>query len=93
MLIDWARVRELRDEIGGDSFSDVVALFLEESDAVIARIDAGETVTGAELHFLRGAALNLGFADLAESCRDGTDPAALATLYAQSKAALVAEAV
>lgn len=92
MLIDWARVRELRDEIGDDGFSDVVALFLEESDTVIARIGAGNAATGADLHFLRGAALNLGFADLAESCRAGADLAALAALYAQSKAALMAAA-
>lgn len=91
MLVDWERVRELRDEIGEDGFTDVVAIFLEESDGVIDHIAKGGTATDAELHFLRGAALNLGFADLAAHCRNGADLTLVARLYRQSKAALMAE--
>ena len=29
-LVDWARIYELRSEIGAEDFSDVVDLFLEE---------------------------------------------------------------
>lgn len=91
MLVDWDRVRDLRDEIGEDGFDDVVAVFLEESDAVVDRIRNGGAASDAELHFLRGAALNLGFADLAETCRNGADLTVVAALYAQSKAAFMAE--
>ena len=29
-MIDWARVSELRDEVGAEDFDEVVELFLEE---------------------------------------------------------------
>mgnify|MGYP000240406332 FL=1 len=90
MLINWTRVQELRAEIGDDGFAEVVAMFLDESDAVIAR--AGSGPTPEDLHFLRGAALNLGFAELAEACTAAGDPAMLAALYQSSKANLLAEA-
>lgn len=90
MLINWTRIHELRDEIGDDNFSEVVTLFLEESDSVIAR--AGNGLTPEELHFLKGASLNLGFTDLAEACGEPADPHALAALYEKSKATLLAHA-
>lgn len=62
-MIDWDRVRELRSEIGEDSFGEVVDLFLEEVEAVINRL--GEDGFGSgfanDLHFLKGSAWNLGF--------------------------------
>ena len=72
-MIDWGRVKDLRSEIGAEDFSDVVALFLEEADEVIARISANAGAKGLEsdLHFLKGAALNLGFDALATVCQDG----------------------
>lgn len=92
MLVDWARVRELQGEIGDDGFADVVQLFLTESDGVIAQIATNRRASDDELHFLRGAALNLGFTDLAICCQPGADMARLASLYADSKAALLAMA-
>lgn len=89
MLINWTRVQELRDEIGHDSFSEVVTLFLDESDTVIAR----PSLTAEDLHFLRGAALNLGFAELAEACNGMPDRKTLVALYESSKASLLAEAI
>lgn len=72
-MIDWDRVRELRGEIGAEDFAEVVGLFLEEADEVIARLsaDGGAKVLAADLHFLKGAALNLGFAALSALCQDG----------------------
>lgn len=90
MLINWTRVHELREEIGDDSFDEVVTLFLDESDSVIARGGAG--FTPDDLHFLRGAALNLGFAELAAACSGTPDPRAITDLYRQSKASLLAGA-
>lgn len=100
MKIDWERVTELRDEIGADGFGEVVALFLEEADEAIARITpaAGARALEADLHFLKGAALNLGFQDFAALCQEGErraadgdvriDLAAVRTSYQAAKAAL-----
>ncbi len=72
-MIDWDRVRELRSEIGPEDFDEVVSLFLEEADETIARLSAanGAKALAADLHFLKGAALNLGFASLSSLCQDG----------------------
>ncbi|MDB5666790.1 MAG: Hpt protein [Cypionkella sp.] len=72
-MIEWDRVKELRSEIGNDGFAEVIAMFLEEADEVIGRIGdtVGTEALEADLHFLKGAALNLGFAQFAALCRDG----------------------
>jgi HPt (histidine-containing phosphotransfer) domain-containing protein len=72
-LIDWSRVRELRHEIGEDGFEEVVGLFMEEADETVARLtpDVGAKKLAADLHYLKGAALNLGFQALAAICQDG----------------------
>ena len=71
-MIDWVRVRELRDEIGDADFGEVVVLFLEEADQVISRIGqvGRKRSVSDDLHFLKGAALNLGFSDLANRCEE-----------------------
>ncbi len=70
-MIDWARVNELRDEIGADDFDEVATMFLEEADEAIARLDAAKGAKSLEsdLHFLKGSALNLGFQRLADLCQ------------------------
>lgn len=77
-MIDWDRVRELKAEIGEPDFEEVATMFLDESDEVIARLsrDAGAERLEKDLHFLKGAALNLGFAQLAALCQDGERRAA-----------------
>lgn len=77
-MIDWTRISVLRAEIGEDDLHEVIALFLEEADEVIVRLDTGVAVTELEslLHFLKGSALNLGFSDLAQVCQDGETRAA-----------------
>lgn len=77
-MIDWDRIRDLRQEIGSEDFIEVVTMFLEEADEVIARIatDAGPKALESDLHFLKGAALNLGFDALAVACQDGERRAA-----------------
>lgn len=96
-LIDWARVRELRYEIGEDGFEEVVGLFLDEADETVARLSpiVGAKKFAADLHYLKGAALNLGFAALAAICQDGerranagdlsVDLDDLARIYADSR--------
>jgi HPt (histidine-containing phosphotransfer) domain-containing protein len=72
-MIDWDRLRELRSEIGPEDFAEVVSLFLEEADEAIARLspDGGAKALAADLHYLKGAALNLGFASLSALCQSG----------------------
>ncbi len=71
-MIDWARIRDLRDEIGLEDFGEIVVLFLQEADEVIGRLgrNGRQNSVSDDLHFLKGAALNLGFRDLAGSCQE-----------------------
>lgn len=77
-VIAWDRVNDLRSEIGDDDFAEVVTMFLDEADEVIGRIfkTAGAKALEADLHFLKGAALNLGFAQFAAFCQEGERRAA-----------------
>ena len=68
-MIDWARVDELRNDMGSDGFDEVVELFLEEMDGRILTMQTGSNQTRAEdLHFLRGSAANIGFSRLHQVC-------------------------
>lgn len=77
-MIDWARVGQLRDEVGDEAFAEIAAMFLAEAEAAVARLTDGMTpdALAAELHGLKGSALNLGFADLARLCAAGEAAAA-----------------
>ncbi len=68
-MIDWSHVDEMKLEMGTD-FDEVVAMFLSEVGGVIARLEGPRAVpdVAADLHFLKGAALNLGFRDFADLC-------------------------
>lgn len=72
-MIDWSRVADLRDEIGSDSFNEVVDIFLTETGAGVARIShcADRTYLAAELHLLKGGVLTLGFSEVAQLCQNG----------------------
>lgn len=102
--MDWERLRELRDEVGEDAFEEVVHLFLSETDERVEALRAqASTATLAEdMHFLKGAALNLGLAPLAAACQraeacavqgrtDGVDLPAILATYAENRRALLAE--
>ena len=77
-MINWSRVEELRDEIGADDFDEVVQLFLEEVDEAIARLREGPDIAGieADMHFLRGSSVNLGFEEFSGLCAVGERQAA-----------------
>lgn len=78
VMIDWERVKELRGEIGADDFAEVVEMFLSEADEAVSRLKPTLTAKAMEddLHFLKGAALNLGFDALSALCQDGERRAA-----------------
>ncbi len=71
-MIHWPRVRQLRDEVGADEFDEVVEIFLDEVQEVIARLHADTARKDLEqnLHFLKGSALSLGFEVFSKLCQD-----------------------
>jgi HPt (histidine-containing phosphotransfer) domain-containing protein len=71
-VINWERAGELREEIGPADFAEVVDLFLEEVSAVMGLLhEIEDEQLGANLHFIKGSALNLGFRALADACLAG----------------------
>ncbi|MCB2137069.1 MAG: Hpt domain-containing protein [Rhodobacteraceae bacterium] len=72
-MIDWTRVAELKSEIGEDGLAEVVELFIDEMQEVVARLRPGADPTAleADLHFLKGGAWNLGFDRFGDICSDG----------------------
>ncbi|MDU8910888.1 Hpt domain-containing protein [Aestuariicoccus sp. MJ-SS9] len=77
-MIDWDRALELREEMGEDGFDEVIELFLTEVEEALDRLgdDAGNPAAmESALHFLKGAALNLGFKGFAALCAKGESEA------------------
>lgn len=72
-MIEWDHVAELRAEIGDEGFCEVVDLFLEEVELVIDRLQTAPEPARFEqdLHFLKGSAWNLGFAEFGALCMAG----------------------
>ncbi len=72
-MINWARVQELKDEIGEEDFSEIADMFMNEVEEVIERMRSSPDPAQyeADLHFLKSSALNLGFAELSALCQEG----------------------
>lgn len=81
-MVDWDRIRELRDEIGEDDCAEVVELFFCEVDSAIRRLEQPATAAQrqADLHYLKGSAVNLGFRAFGGLCSDAEQQAADGTL-------------
>ncbi|MEO0401740.1 MAG: Hpt domain-containing protein [Pseudomonadota bacterium] len=77
-MIDWQRVTTLRSEIGEDDFDEVVPLFLEEVSEITDQLRASVDLSALEanLHCLKGSALNLGFEEFSALCHTGEAMAA-----------------
>lgn len=101
-MIDWNRLKELREEIGSEDFDEVVDLFLEEVEGAIAQLRNAPAECALEdvLHFLKGSALSLGFLDFSILCQSGETNAAqgnialidlpeILTCYEKSKTAFL----
>jgi len=102
-MIDWKRVEELKAEIGIDGFAEVADMFLEEAEGAVQALTGALRAdeVEAQLHFLKGSALNLGLTDLAGVCqvgeghaasglKDAVDIARIAAIYRASRAQLLA---
>lgn len=103
-MINWARASQLQEEVGPEDFDDVVALFLEEVEAVIIQLHKlkDRSTLGEKLHFLKGSALSLGFSDFSDLCGAGereadagnaknVDIPTILDTYAKSKELFLAE--
>jgi HPt (histidine-containing phosphotransfer) domain-containing protein len=100
-MINTARIQELKDEVGEDDLVEVIELFCEEVEDVLRALDSTpQDQMAAQLHFLKGSALNIGLDDVSELCeqqenRLKSDPVATADVnmirvtYAASKEALL----
>lgn len=71
-MIDWEQVAGLKADLG-DGFDELVDVFIAEVDAAVAALDdaAPSDRIAADLHFLKGASLNLGFTAFASLCAEG----------------------
>ena len=70
-MIDWSQVNQLKDDVGEDTFPEVVALFLDEVEEAIAPLRTGTlaaTEMATTMHFLKGCAFSLGFRDFGNAC-------------------------
>lgn len=72
-MIDWRQVKSLRNDVGHDEFDEIIGLFIEEVEEIIAKLRQCSNLTelGSDMHFLKGSALNLGFATFSEMCLNG----------------------
>lgn len=72
-MIDWDRVRTLKEEVGPEDFEEVVELFFSEVEEMIEGLPqaADAQAVAHNMHFLKGAALNLGFKDMSRKCLEG----------------------
>ncbi|MCH8465567.1 MAG: Hpt domain-containing protein [Roseinatronobacter sp.] len=72
-MIDWSRVSELYEDFGEDEFSEIIDVFLEEGVEGLEQLSFAQSDAQnmAAFHFLKGAALNLGFVELSQICALG----------------------
>ena len=103
-MIDWARVKQLRDEVGTSEFDEVVDIFLDEVQEAIDRLhqDTQRLEFEQNMHFLKGSALSLGFDRFSKLCQDGeriaaagkaseVDLPAILKTYDESRAVFLAD--
>lgn len=76
-MIDWDRVVELHDELGAEEFNPVLEMFIDEVEGVVMRLQSDDAAElESSLHFLKGCAWNLGFAEFGAICQRGEAMAA-----------------
>jgi len=72
-MIDWSQVADLYADFGEDGFGEVVQVFVQEVETGLAQLNAAQSPDENRIafHFLKGAALNLGFSEVADLCAAG----------------------
>ncbi|MCQ0970886.1 Hpt domain-containing protein [Paracoccus sp. TK19116] len=90
-MIDWDRVNELRDEVGEEEFEPVLELFIDEVEHLVMQLSLDDSAQLERfMHFLKGSAWNLGFADFGARCGEIEALAAAGDLAGVSLEDLVA---
>jgi len=100
--MNWTRLAQLRAEVGDEALSEVLGLFLAETDAVAERLRSAGASDGLsdDVHFMKGAALNVGFDEVAAQCDHAeaaaeagpVDPEPILHTYRAARDMLVSEA-
>lgn len=92
-MIDWSRVSELLEDFGEEEFGELVVVFVEECREGLEQLKQSTSDDGdrAAFHFLKGAALNVGFVEIAELCAQGETAAANGEDRAAVKSRVVAQ--
>jgi len=101
-MIDWDRVRALRDEVGAEDVDEIIDLFFCEVERVMATLSevSDAKSLGENVHFLKSGALNLGFSAFSDLCGQAekdaesgiwkdVDIRAIMASYAASKSAFL----
>ncbi len=71
-MINWTKVEELKNDIGAEDFEEIVEVFLSEVEEELDKLpDKTLSELESSLHFLKGSALNLGFAEFSVLCQEG----------------------
>ena len=97
-MIDEARLTEMKDAFGPEGFVELFAIFRDETEDIITRLDQAEAEDlFAFLHAVRGSADNMGLPRLSSACREGqarlrrgasVDPDEVSACFRQSTNAL-----
>jgi len=97
-MIDWARVEELKTDMGADDFDEVIDLFLSEIETTLDGMgQSGSDTLAKDIHFLKGSAANVGFEQLCAMCRkselapNDVDISDIARCYFESKTIFLSE--
>lgn len=70
-MIDWERVRELREDVGDSEFRPILELFLDEIETIVFRLVGNRAAQMPDdFHFLTGCARNLGFRGFGDLCEE-----------------------
>jgi HPt (histidine-containing phosphotransfer) domain-containing protein len=72
-MIDWGQVKSLRNDVGHGEFDEILELFLEEVEEIVAKLRKNPNIAELEndMHSLKGSALNLGFTTFSQMCLHG----------------------
>lgn len=72
-MLDREQLSHLMEDVGRQGFAEVVALFLQETDDGMEKLLRSDdpSCLASDLHFLKGAALNLGLREFGDMCHQG----------------------
>lgn len=100
-MLDRDQLTRLRQDVGQQGFAEIVVLFLQETDEGIRKLcqEDKKSNMASDLHFLKGAALNLGLQQFGDLCHKSeilarmgqegkVDLQELQAIYQSSRAAL-----